>query len=750
MQQLNNIPAELRALNQWVVAGDNKLPLNPRTGELANVIDPATWGTFEQATKSGHKHVGFVLTHGDPYAIVDLDNKPEKPLTDEEWAVHQRILSSFDTYIERSASGRGYHIVMKGKLAQGRRRGNVEAYSAERYMIFTGNVVHSRPIIDCQALLDQLVAEMTPATSQVDLVQIDSDITDTELVERAMYAANGEKFTRLCNGEFDDYPSQSEADFALMSIIAFYTPDNAQVRRIFRMTALGKRQKAQRDDYLNYAISKIRANEPTPVDLDAIKEAAERVAAQLPPEPEYKIHAPAAKPIPAPPPPPKEVQHEPIDFPPGLVGELCEYFYSSAIRPVREIALSAALAVTAGVCGRSYNISGTGLNQYLIVLARTGSGKEGAMSGIENLMSAVRPQIPMVDQFLGPAAFSSGQALVKVLNDKPCFVSVLGEFGLTLQDISDKRATGPQRMLKKVLLDLYAKSGNASVLRSSVYSDTEKNTKVVHAPSVTILGESTPETFFDGLDSTHIAEGLIPRFSIIEYNGPRPSRNRNSGHAPEQGLAQRFSELVTASMTMMHRNTFIPVTIEKEALSLLDDFDRYADSIMNSAHTDADMQLWNRAHLKALKLSGLLSVGCNPHSPVVTSHIAGWAIEFVKRDIRTITERFKQGDVGIGENKQIADLKRVVEQYFELQYEQRKTYRIPTNLFEAKVVPYSYLSQKTVSLASYRLDRIGATGALKRNIQTLVDSGRLIPIDAKTLQTRFQYQGSAFGIGEYW
>lgn len=31
-----NIPAELRALSQWVVAGDSKAPINPRTGKGAD------------------------------------------------------------------------------------------------------------------------------------------------------------------------------------------------------------------------------------------------------------------------------------------------------------------------------------------------------------------------------------------------------------------------------------------------------------------------------------------------------------------------------------------------------------------------------------------------------------------------------------------------------------------------------------------------------------------------------------------
>lgn len=737
---LQNIPIELRALPQWVCAGADKIPVSPRTGQAASVTDPATWGTFEEACRTGFKHVGFVLAAWDPYCIIDLDNKPEKPLTEEQWQRHQKILTAFDSYTERSASGRGYHIIVKGKLPAGVHRDNVEVYSSARYMICTGDVVRNTPIGDYQQLLDVLYGEMKPADT-VELTERDSLLDDGEVVAMAMRAVNAEKFNALCAGDMTDYPSQSEADFALLSIIAYYTPDNEQVRRLFRMSALGKREKAVKDDrYLNFALGKIRAQQPAPVDIGALAANAEAVLQALPISTQSPVE-PSRTPSQAPSVPG-------ISLPPGLVGELAQYFYQTAIRPVPEIALAAAIALTAGVCGRSYNISGSGLNQYIILLAKTGSGKEGALSGIENLISAVRPQIPMVDQFLGPAAFASGQALVKVLNDKPCFVSVLGEFGLTLQQLSDQRANSAQLMLRKVLLDLYAKSGWNRMLRSSVYSDTEKNTKIIQAPNVTILGESTPETFFDGLDASHVAEGLIPRFSVIEYTGDRPPRNRNANVPPSQGLAQRFSDLVAVSLTTSNNNACAPVQLDSHSVALLDEFDTRADGIMNASKMDVEMQVWNRAHLKALKLAALLAVGCNPHQPIVTAEMAQWAIAFVTRDVELVAARFKDGDVGQGDSKQYHDLKRAIEAY--LGHPTKAVKDRFGDLHKAKIIPYAHLAQRTAAVASFRQDRLGATNALKRAVQTFLDSGMLIEIARPQLLEKYKFSGVAYGIGSRW
>lgn len=46
--------------------------------------------------------------------------------------------------------------------------------------------------------------------------------TDAQIIDMILNAANGEKAKRLANGDFQEwYESQSEADFALINIIAF-------------------------------------------------------------------------------------------------------------------------------------------------------------------------------------------------------------------------------------------------------------------------------------------------------------------------------------------------------------------------------------------------------------------------------------------------------------------------------------------------------------------------------------------------
>ncbi len=450
---------------------------------------------------------------------------------------------------------------------------------------------------------------------------------------------------------------------------------------------------------------------------------------------------------------PKREHEQPVTrctFPPGLVGQVAEYIFFSSVRPIKEVALSAAIALCAGVCGRSYNISGTGLNQYIILLAKTGRGKEGAATGIDNLMAAVRQTIPMADQFIGPAAFASGQALVKFMDTRPCFVSVLGEFGLTLQQICDPKAASPLVMLRKVLLDIYSKSGHSKVLRSSVYSDSEKNTRIIQAPNVTLLGESTPETFFNGLDASHIAEGLIPRFTIIEYDGPRPQRNPTPFEPPSPGLVAAFVELVTTAINTAQNHTCSPVATQTDALALFDELNDDADFKINHSALETEAELWNRAHLKALKLAALVAVGCNIHAPMITLDIAKWSCALIRREIGDILKRFQAGEIGNGAEKQEMEIRRLFAHFQTLSESQRKTHRCPDGLMRAQVCPLSFLTIYTRRLACFKYDQRGPIKALGECLADMMKREVLEALPLLQLQNEYGMKTPIYYQGKGW
>lgn len=780
--QVNNyhrIPAEMRPYRQWICwryeqreegKKPTKVPYNPLTGQLASVTDSTSWCSFEEAVwavenSTHYSGIGFVLTKQDPYTFVDLDDTAGNQA---ELDRQIKIFREFDSYSERSPSGTGLHIITRGHAPTGRRRAHIEIYSAERYMTMTGDVFNDKPIEPRQQLIQMLWGQMGGEHDTIKYHDGNAaeTMSDDELVAKALNAVNGEKFRTLLEGRWQElYASQSEADFAFIDIIAFYTQNARQIARVFRRSPLGQRDKASRDNYVMPMIRRSFDNLLPQVDIVNVENNWEKPQQATPPAvPEAPLNTgtppaelssgTAAPEVKAGPAPQAEIkkfwQPVPISPPPGLLGEIAHFIYNAAPRPVAEMAITGAIGLLAGITGRAYNISGTGLNQYVLLLAPTGTGKEAMASGIGRLLQSIKSHVPASQDFLGPAEFSSGQALAKTLTRRnPCFVSIVGEFGYKLQQLANPRASTSEIMLKRVLLDLFNKSGKSDVFGEVVSADKDKNSVAVNNPSVTILGESTPETFYAATDEHLIADGLLPRFMVIEYNGPRPKRNKMHHEVqPSFRLVERLAEISQYSMTLQHNASVINVEIEDDALAFLDRIDELVDDTINSTQTDSLRHLWNRAHIKTLKLAALVAVGCDFIKPKITLEHAQWALNVVTTDIFGIVNRFTRGEIGKNnsENKQSKVVLDIFKDYLTKDYESLKGYGVDGKLHKSKIVPYSYISRRIRGSSHFLNDRMGATHALKRVMQGLIDSGDIQEVGKQQLVQEYSFSGRAFII----
>jgi len=600
----------------------------------------------------------------------------------------------------------------------------------------TGNVYNNKPINEYQDKLTMLYEQMGSGSPQT--IQYNGNApelaTDTRIVELARSAVNGDKFNLLYKGHWQDlYQSQSEADLALINMFAFYTQNKTQITRMFRQSPLGARTKAKRNDYVDYMISKSFDQMLPPIDIDGFKVALEQFGTKAKQTENNNVPVSVSDHI-------ISTQHKStIPLPPGLMGVIAQFIYDSSPRQVPEIAIAGAIGLMAGICGKAYNISSTGLNQYVILIAQTGAGKETMASGIDKLMNSVKLQVPTSAGFLGPAEIASGQALVKYINSHPCFVSILGEFGIRLQSISNPHANGSEKNLLRIMLDLYNKSGHHQSFRPSIYSDKEKNISETRAPAFTILAESTPETFYNVLNEDMVSAGLLPRFLIIEYKGKVPYLNENAINVePNFQLVDQFSSLCAQSESIMHANRVVNVQHDEAADKLLRQYQIYATDKVNANDKDFIRQLWNRAHMKTLKVSALIAVGVNPIEPVVTPEYVQWAMELVSNDIRVLSSRFEMGEIGAntGELKQLDEMKRMIRLYY-TDEDTVKKYKIAQKLYDDKVLVGSYLNRRLIAQASFKNDKMGATNAIKRCIQTLVDSDTIREIGRNELGSKY-------------
>lgn len=277
----DNIPQEMRNYSHFVVwkyeqrDGSDKPTKNlysPLYGYQASTTSPGTWGSYDDARRAfdagGWDGIGFVFTDDDPFAGIDLDDTEGDQA---DYDRQLRIFDEFQSYAEYSPSGKGVHIIVRGSVAQGRRRSKIEVYSSQRFFTMTGNVLRDATIADCNDKLQVLWNAMRPVNDRADDgFNGPEREPDTAMLERAFAAANGDKARDLYEGRWQaHYASQSEADFALCDILAFYSDNRAQIVRVFRASALGQRDKAGRDDYVARMLARVFDRRAPSVDTAA-------------------------------------------------------------------------------------------------------------------------------------------------------------------------------------------------------------------------------------------------------------------------------------------------------------------------------------------------------------------------------------------------------------------------------------------------------------------------------------------------
>lgn len=233
------IPEALRAIPHWLLweyawrqGRWTKVPYRAGTPRCPAAVDqPATWCPFAEALawhgRGYGDGLGFVLTAALGLVGIDLDYcRDADPGALDPWAV--AIVQAIRSYAEVTPSGTGVRIFARGTLPpHGRKCGDVEMCTEGRYLTVTGCHLADTPATLAErheaiaALHRRIFAARQPLAAPLDGDGDGPPLDDDALLARALGAANGGKLARLWAGETRGYPSHSEADLALCSMLAF-------------------------------------------------------------------------------------------------------------------------------------------------------------------------------------------------------------------------------------------------------------------------------------------------------------------------------------------------------------------------------------------------------------------------------------------------------------------------------------------------------------------------------------------------
>lgn len=292
---VTNFLTEMTNYQQWVcwrwgeqdpnTGKSRKIPVNPWTGKNANVSAPQTWGTFEKALEAVELYpcngIGFMLDKNDEFVALDLDNCLSGD-TQEVIEIKNRL----DTYTERSPSKNGLRLIAKGTMPcwSKNRYNNMEAYDCKRFVTITGDIYgEAKPIRECQDEIEwfcyNYIGSKTQEKEKFESCNVSTwKLSEKEKEIRIAAARNDRKLVNLMNGNTSNYPSPSEAEFAMLSKLHFYLGPDANLIEETAYKSKLVRDKWERKDgvygtYLRRTIQRVISQntdiyQPPPKEVD--------------------------------------------------------------------------------------------------------------------------------------------------------------------------------------------------------------------------------------------------------------------------------------------------------------------------------------------------------------------------------------------------------------------------------------------------------------------------------------------------
>jgi predicted P-loop ATPase len=327
--KLTKVPINYRDLTTYADVGDRTIwdTLARCMAELPHVLEvwdakPPRRYKKKPATYKG-VGIGFVFTAADPFTFVDMDHSVDPTtLAIAPWA--RDITTVLQSYTQRSISGTGLHTLLEGQLPPGApmQYGDLQMWDHGRFVAMTGwhvdgtpatiearqsqlTMVHAAHILMPKAEETAAKARKAPARPAPPRPTTAGGpplLGDQEILDLASRAANNAKFLRLWSGDHTGYDTESEADEALLSVLAFYTRDPSQLDRLFRQSDLCDPKWENRPGYRDVSIANALDIVTTSYDPQAWLDA--QIAAKAHRNGQHKASLPPASDAPPPTAPP--------------------------------------------------------------------------------------------------------------------------------------------------------------------------------------------------------------------------------------------------------------------------------------------------------------------------------------------------------------------------------------------------------------------------------------------------------------
>ncbi len=582
---VDGIPEELRAAPRWVpwafVWKDDKkgggtwtkVPISAKTYRAADCNDPRNWYSLSECLKvvalSKADGVGFALADSE-YVGFDLDDH-RCSVTGDLSEFAQRILVTFPTYTETSASATGVKLIGKGRFPKDTPK-KVAALGIELFdrgfFCLTGSAVPGttagvaglQPAIDAHlvellapaqhgtsrdALKNSQAAEPARERGRCNAPQAVRVPGADDIESRVQWShADGR---RLMNGDTSAHNGDhSAADLALCNLIAFYAGTNPDlIDAVFRRSGLMRAkwdEKHARDGrtYGTLTVAKALAGKREFFDWSA-------------PTVTFGGGAPHGSALPDTDPPPERVW-------PTMAPEAYQGLPGEFVAMVREqtesdpVALLLQFLVAFGSAAgrgpyRQVECTRHGANENLVIAGQSAKGRKGtSWNWVHGVFRLAAPEWATGRQLSG---VGSGEGVIYNVRDPIFKNNEDGERVCCDDGIEDKRLLIHETEFASILRVIERPATTTSAILRAAWDggtlrNAVKNSPLVATdPHVSVIGHITIDELVRLLTASEVANGYGNRhlFGLV-----RRSKLLPFGGTVDRGVIQAFADRLAARL----------------------------------------------------------------------------------------------------------------------------------------------------------------------------------------------------------
>lgn len=305
----------------------------------------------------------------------------------------------------------------------------------------------------------------------------------------------------------------------------------------------------------------------------------------------------------------------------SLVGQTAAWVESACPMSHRVFALMAAFSAFGAIVGRQYKTaSGLRPNLACVIIAGTGSGKEGPRNAVTKLLLASGGE-----RYIGPrGGFSSGSGVVEGIRGQPNMWLAVDEFGKKIAAYGAGKIDQNQREMIALFLEALV---NDYVGGKGYANSVENPVKNVVMPNLNIFGSSQVEEITNALSSAAAADGLIQRFLFVPTFAEYVPIKKGFEKPPvPEALVDSYKWLIAylGSMggefalnedpTIEPHQQVVPMT--QHAQELFTQLDQRRVDMARAGRV-----MWVRSAAMAIKIAMLEAVARDPLSPVIDAEL---------------------------------------------------------------------------------------------------------------------------------